>query len=80
MTLAQTVEERAECCEMQLPGGYRDGESLKVFANEARGYVEKPEAVADAIVALCLPEMTETGKYYDFPARKLVEFRRPGES
>ena len=42
--------------------------------------VEKPEAVADAIVALCLPEMTETGKYYDFPARKLVEFRRPGES
>jgi NAD(P)-dependent dehydrogenase (short-subunit alcohol dehydrogenase family) len=41
--------------------------------------IEKPEAVADAIVALCLPEMKETGKYYDFPARKLVEFRRPGE-
>jgi NAD(P)-dependent dehydrogenase (short-subunit alcohol dehydrogenase family) len=42
--------------------------------------VEKPEAVADAIVALCLPAMKETGKYYDFPARKLVDFRRPGES
>jgi NAD(P)-dependent dehydrogenase (short-subunit alcohol dehydrogenase family) len=42
--------------------------------------VEKPDAIADAIVALCLPEMKETGKYYDFPARKLVEFRRPGES
>jgi NAD(P)-dependent dehydrogenase (short-subunit alcohol dehydrogenase family) len=42
--------------------------------------VEKPEAVADAIVPLCLPEMKETGKYYDFPARKLVDFRRPGES
>jgi NAD(P)-dependent dehydrogenase (short-subunit alcohol dehydrogenase family) len=41
--------------------------------------VEKPEAVADAIVALCLPELKETGKYYDFSARKLVEFRRPGE-
>jgi NAD(P)-dependent dehydrogenase (short-subunit alcohol dehydrogenase family) len=42
--------------------------------------VDKPEAVADAIVALCLPDMKETGKYYDFPARKLVDFRRPGES
>ena len=39
--------------------------------------VEKPAAVADVIVALCLPEMKETGKYYDFPARKLVEFRSP---
>ena len=43
-------------------------------------HVEKPEAVAEAIVALCLPEMKETGKYYDFSARKLVDFRRPGES
>src|SRR5262249_30135320 len=42
--------------------------------------VEKPEAIADAIVALCLPEVKETGKYYDFPARALVDFRRPGES
>ena len=42
--------------------------------------IDKPEAVADAIVPLCLPEMTETGKYYDFSARKLVDFRRPGES
>src|SRR5262245_467932 len=40
--------------------------------------VEKPDAVAEKIVELCLPTMTETGKYYDFPARKLVEFRRPG--
>jgi hypothetical protein len=23
--------------------------------------------------------MKETGKYYDFPARKLVDFRRPGD-
>jgi NAD(P)-dependent dehydrogenase (short-subunit alcohol dehydrogenase family) len=40
--------------------------------------VEKPEKVAEKIVELCLPSMTETGKYYDFPARKLFEFRRPG--
>jgi hypothetical protein len=40
--------------------------------------VEKPDKVAEHIVELCLPSMTETGKYYDFPARKLFEFRRPG--
>src|SRR5262249_10399399 len=39
--------------------------------------IEKPAAVAEEIVALCLPDMAETGKYYDFPARKLVDFRRP---
>jgi hypothetical protein len=42
--------------------------------------VEKPGAVADAIVALCLPDMKETGKYYDFPARRLVDFRRSVET
>jgi hypothetical protein len=40
--------------------------------------VEKPDKVAEQIVELCLPSMTETGKYYDFSARKLFEFRRPG--
>jgi NAD(P)-dependent dehydrogenase (short-subunit alcohol dehydrogenase family) len=40
--------------------------------------VEKPDAVAEKIVELCLPTMTETGKYYDFQTRRLVEFRRPG--
>jgi hypothetical protein len=40
--------------------------------------VEKPDRVAEKIVELCLPTMTETGKYYDFPSRKLLEFRQPG--
>src|SRR5262245_42129035 len=40
--------------------------------------VEKPDKVAEKIVELGLPSMTETGKYYDFPARKLLEFRKPG--
>jgi len=39
--------------------------------------VEKSDKVAEKIVELCLPSMTETGKYYDFPARKLVDFRKP---
>jgi NAD(P)-dependent dehydrogenase (short-subunit alcohol dehydrogenase family) len=40
--------------------------------------VERPDRVADKIVELCLPSMNETGKYYDFPSRKLIEFRGPG--
>jgi NAD(P)-dependent dehydrogenase (short-subunit alcohol dehydrogenase family) len=40
--------------------------------------VEKPDKVAEKIVELALPSMTETGKYYDFPLRKLLEFRPPG--
>jgi NAD(P)-dependent dehydrogenase (short-subunit alcohol dehydrogenase family) len=40
--------------------------------------VEKPDKVAEKIVELALPSMTETGKYYDFPLRKLLEFRAPG--
>ena len=40
--------------------------------------VDPPEAVAEKIVALCLPAMTETGKYYDYRAAKFLEFRRPG--
>jgi hypothetical protein len=37
-----------------------------------------PEEVAEKIVALCLPEVSDTGKFYDFPARALLSYRRPG--
>jgi hypothetical protein len=36
-----------------------------------------PEEVAAAIVPLCLPGFTETGKIYDFRVRKLLSFRPP---
>ncbi len=36
-----------------------------------------PEEVAEKIVGLCLPGFSETGKLYDFPARKLLEFKSP---
>ncbi|HWM46843.1 MAG TPA: SDR family NAD(P)-dependent oxidoreductase [Xanthobacteraceae bacterium] len=36
-----------------------------------------PDVVADKIVELCLPAMTETGKYYDLRAGKFLEFQRP---
>jgi hypothetical protein len=36
-----------------------------------------PEAVAKAIVPLCLPDCAQTGKIYDFRTRKFLEFRAP---
>ncbi len=36
-----------------------------------------PDEVAAAIVPLCAPEFQETGKLYDFRARKLKSFRAP---
>jgi hypothetical protein len=36
-----------------------------------------PEAVAEKIVALCLPGFTETGGLYDFPRDRLLGFRKP---
>lgn len=36
-----------------------------------------PEAVAKAIVPLCLPDCSESGKLYDFRAGKFLEFRAP---
>ena len=37
-----------------------------------------PEDVAKAIVPLCLPSCSESGKVYDFRAGKFLEFRAPG--
>jgi NAD(P)-dependent dehydrogenase (short-subunit alcohol dehydrogenase family) len=39
--------------------------------------VAPPEKVAARIVDLCLPSLTETGKYYDLRSEKFLEFRAP---
>jgi hypothetical protein len=36
-----------------------------------------PQAVADKIVALCLPGFTESGRLYDYPTDRLLSFRKP---
>jgi len=35
------------------------------------------ETVAELIVPLCLPSCAETGKLYDFPSRKFLQFTPP---
>jgi hypothetical protein len=36
-----------------------------------------PEQVAEKILELCLPGCAETGKLYDYPARKFLQFIDP---
>jgi hypothetical protein len=36
-----------------------------------------PDAVAEKILALCLPSCAETGKLFDFPAGKFLQFAPP---
>jgi hypothetical protein len=36
-----------------------------------------PEEVSEKILELCLPSCSETGKLYDFPAHKLLDFIEP---
>jgi hypothetical protein len=36
-----------------------------------------PETVAEKILPLCLPNCSETGKLYDFPAGKFLRFSPP---
>jgi NAD(P)-dependent dehydrogenase (short-subunit alcohol dehydrogenase family) len=59
------------------PGPTRTRMRAQVMPGEDPMTLPPPEAVAEKIVALCLPEFKETGRLYDFPQDKLLAFRRP---
>ncbi len=59
------------------PGPTRTRMRALVMPGEDPLTLPAPETVAEKIVDLCLPGFTETGRLYDFPAGKLLEFRRP---
>ena len=59
------------------PGPTRTRMRAAVMPGEDPMTLPTPEEVAEKIVELCLPGVTETGKLYDFPARKLLQFQPP---
>jgi NAD(P)-dependent dehydrogenase (short-subunit alcohol dehydrogenase family) len=59
------------------PGPTRTRLRKSVMPGEDPMTLPTPEEVAEMIVPLCLPSFQETGKLYDFPARKLLAFRAP---
>ena len=60
------------------PGPTRTRMRAQVMPGENPITLPPPEAVAEKIVALCLPDFTETGRLYDFPRDRLLAFQRPG--
>ena len=73
----------AECATTQVranlfsPGQTRTRMMAVAFPGVDPETLPTPEEVAKAIVPLCLPSCTETGKLYDFRQAKFLEFRAP---
>jgi NAD(P)-dependent dehydrogenase (short-subunit alcohol dehydrogenase family) len=59
------------------PGPTRTRMRAQLMPGEDPMTLPAPEEVAEKIVEMCLPEFTETGRFYDFPSRKLLSFQRP---
>jgi NAD(P)-dependent dehydrogenase (short-subunit alcohol dehydrogenase family) len=62
---------------IHAPGPTRTRMRAAVAPGEDPMTLPTPEAVAESIVALCLPGFMETGKIYDYRAGKLNSFRAP---
>jgi len=68
---------RAVRVNLFAPGPTRTRMYLGAFPGIDPMKLPTPEEVAKAIVPLCLPECTESGKIYDFRAGKFLEFTAP---
>jgi NAD(P)-dependent dehydrogenase (short-subunit alcohol dehydrogenase family) len=62
---------------LHSPGPTRTRLRAMVMPGEDPITLPTAEDVAETIVPLCLPSFEETGKFYDFRARKLMSFRAP---
>lgn len=59
------------------PGPIRTRMREKAFPGEDPATLEPPEAPAAAILQLCLPSCDVTGKLYDYPTRRTLDFQPP---
>jgi NAD(P)-dependent dehydrogenase (short-subunit alcohol dehydrogenase family) len=59
------------------PGPIRTRMRAAVFPGEDPLALDTPEQAAEFIVPMCLPSWNESGKLYDYPARRLMSFRAP---
>jgi NAD(P)-dependent dehydrogenase (short-subunit alcohol dehydrogenase family) len=59
------------------PGPTRTRMRAQVMPGEDPMTLPTPEDVAEKILLLCLPSCRETGKLYDFPAGKFLDFKPP---
>jgi NAD(P)-dependent dehydrogenase (short-subunit alcohol dehydrogenase family) len=76
-TYAAETETTAVRVNLFNPGPTRTRMRAQLMPGEDPMTLPAPDDVALKIVELCLPAFTETGRFYDFPSRKLMSFQRP---
>lgn len=59
------------------PGPLATAMRKKAMPGEDQSTLKTPADIAPKIVALCAPEWTETGRLYDFPTDRMMDFRAP---
>jgi NAD(P)-dependent dehydrogenase (short-subunit alcohol dehydrogenase family) len=79
--LARTYAAETESTKVRVnlfnPGPTRTRMRAQIMPGEDPMTLPTPEQVAEKIVDLCLPSVTETGRLYDYRAAKLLEFADP---
>ncbi|MEZ5787828.1 MAG: SDR family NAD(P)-dependent oxidoreductase [Xanthobacteraceae bacterium] len=73
---AETVTTRVRV-NLVNPGHTRTRMRAQFMPGEDPETVPLPERAAEAILPLCLPSFSETGKLYDVPSGRLKSFRAP---
>jgi len=61
------------------PGPIRTRMRATVFPGEDPLTLDTPDQAAEFIVPMCAPDWTETGKFYDYKTRTLMNFRAPAQ-
>jgi NAD(P)-dependent dehydrogenase (short-subunit alcohol dehydrogenase family) len=76
-TYAAETEKTAVRVNLFNPGPTRTRMRAQLMPGEDPMTLPAPEEVAEKIVELCMPGFSDTGRFYDFPTRRLMSFRRP---
>jgi NAD(P)-dependent dehydrogenase (short-subunit alcohol dehydrogenase family) len=81
-TLARVYSSETESTPMRVnlfnPGPTRTRMRAQVMPGEDPMTLPTAEDVAEKIIPLCLPNCIETGKFYDYPAGRFLNFTPPG--
>jgi NAD(P)-dependent dehydrogenase (short-subunit alcohol dehydrogenase family) len=59
------------------PGPIRTVMRAKAMPGEDPMTLNTPDQAAEAILPLCLPSCSESGKIYDYPKKKFLAFSAP---
>jgi NAD(P)-dependent dehydrogenase (short-subunit alcohol dehydrogenase family) len=76
-TYAAETETTAIRVNLFNPGPIRTAMRAQAMPGEDPETLDRPEEPARAILSLCLPEVSFTGKLFDYPSKTLKSFQEP---